>query len=415
LGSISGDGRFVAYTSAPDVDPGDSVEFRDVFLLDRLRDTTTILTVTPLGDPSNGGSSAPQISDDGSTVVFNSSATNLVVNDADPEVDVYRWDAATGDLSLVSTRPDGPSANGTSIEPYVSSDGSVVVFSSSGTDLVEDDTNDTYDVFVWNDGSISRWSMTSEGTENDTWSRANGISGDGSTVFFRSHSATLVPGGDSFLSSYAATAPGEVELVDVATNGEPLSADGSAVWDSSDDGSLVLVVAGGENPGGNGSVLYLRDRNSGVTSPLMDKTPGELSGSRHERAYLTPDGRYVIFAVTIPDDDPFPNAPATKRVLLGITQEPTLDSFTPSTIGTGSTLVALSGSGFHAGATLHEAGGRVSFSDVTVVDANTILAVATVESGVSDGPMIVGVQVPHDPDIASGQAAAGVCLCLNVG
>jgi len=338
-----------------------------------------------------------------------------VVNDADPEVDVYRWDAATRDLSLLSTRPDGPSANGTSIEPYVSSDGSVVVFSSSGTDLVEDDTNDTYDVFVSNDGSISRWSMTSEGAENDTWARANGISGDGSTVFFRSHSATLVPGGDSFLSSYAATAPGEVELVDVATNGEPLSADGSAVWDSSDDGSLVLVVAGGENPGGNGSVLYLRDRNSGVTSPLMDKTPGELSGSRHERAYLTPDGRYVIFAVTIPDDDPFPNAPATKRVLLGITQEPTLDSFTPSTIGTGSTLVALSGSGFHAGATLHEAGGRVSFSDVTVVDANTILAVATVESGVSDGPMIVGVQIPHDPDIASGQAAAGVCLCLNVG
>lgn len=147
----------------------------------------------------------------------------------------------------------------------------------------------------------------------------------------------------------------------------------------------------------------------------MEKTPGELSGSRHERAYLTPDGRYVIFAVTIPDDDPFPNAPATKRVLMSVTQEPTLDSFTPSTISAGSTLVALSGSGFHAGATLHEAGGRVSFSDVTVVDANTILAVATVESGVSDGPMIVGVQVPHDPDIASGQAAAGVCLCLNVG
>jgi Tol biopolymer transport system component len=88
IGGISADGRFVVFSStATDLDHGqvDSNAATDVFLFDRLTQTTTLVSHIPgaPGTTGNGASSNPVISADGAYVAFRSAATNLVPGTGD--------------------------------------------------------------------------------------------------------------------------------------------------------------------------------------------------------------------------------------------------------------------------------------------------------------------------------------------
>lgn len=88
--AISSDGRFVAFYSGDDtIVPGDDNETNDVFLRDRLRGTTRLMSVARGGGVGNGSSEAPAVSADGSTVAFESEATDLVSNDTNYARDVF--------------------------------------------------------------------------------------------------------------------------------------------------------------------------------------------------------------------------------------------------------------------------------------------------------------------------------------
>lgn len=86
---ISPNGRFVAYeSSAPDIVPGDLNESTDVFIFDRQTGSTTLLTASGSGLSSgNSWSGTPVFSPDGSTLVFNSWASDLL----NPPVDFNNW------------------------------------------------------------------------------------------------------------------------------------------------------------------------------------------------------------------------------------------------------------------------------------------------------------------------------------
>ena len=87
---ISGDGRFVAFYSGDDtIVSGDDNETNDVFLRDRVRGTTRLLSVAIGGGVGNGSSEAPDISADGSTVAFESQANDLVPNDTNKTRDIF--------------------------------------------------------------------------------------------------------------------------------------------------------------------------------------------------------------------------------------------------------------------------------------------------------------------------------------
>ena len=81
--SISGDGRFVAYRSLDDtIVPGDDNAYEDVFVYDRDTGRTERVSLGPNGADGDGNSGrpAPSISEDGSTIVFWSTAGNLTNN-----------------------------------------------------------------------------------------------------------------------------------------------------------------------------------------------------------------------------------------------------------------------------------------------------------------------------------------------
>ena len=128
--SISADGRYVAFET---VVPDDTTRnVMDVVLRDRVENTTRRITLGPRGESSNGWSSQPVIAANASVVVFTSSATNLT---SDPDVngsqpDIYRFDAGTSLIERLSVDSRGVQHPGGSLMPSVSGDGRYVAFAS---------------------------------------------------------------------------------------------------------------------------------------------------------------------------------------------------------------------------------------------------------------------------------------------
>jgi Tol biopolymer transport system component len=146
--SISANGRFVAFTSsATDLVRRDTKGYEDVFVRDLAGRTTARLSVSSRDRQGNNDSLEPAISGGGRFVAFASYATNLTRADG-PSVDVFVRDRATGRTSLVSRNSSGTPGDDFSDFPSIAGDGSFVVFESGATNLVPGDTNATIDVFV---------------------------------------------------------------------------------------------------------------------------------------------------------------------------------------------------------------------------------------------------------------------------
>jgi len=194
--ALSADGRIVAFSSdAPNLVPGDTNAVRDIFVRDRTSGTTERISVASDGTQGNGESWYPAISADGRFVVFRSFASNLVPDDTNGVYDIFVHDRTTGETERVSVAADGSQADGEGRQrPAISADGRLVVFRSIASNLVPDDTNGHEDVFVYDRevGTVERVSVASDGTQGDgpTWSCA--ISGNGRFVAFTSSATNLI-------------------------------------------------------------------------------------------------------------------------------------------------------------------------------------------------------------------------------
>ena len=109
----------------------------------------------------------------GNYVAFASDATNIVARDNNGYRDVFEYDRQTGKTIRVSLASDGTQANeGTqAFVISISSDGKFVAFPSLATNLVADDTNNVWDIFVHDrdTGETSRVSVSSDGTAGGCW------------------------------------------------------------------------------------------------------------------------------------------------------------------------------------------------------------------------------------------------------
>lgn len=102
---------------------------------------TGLLTIGIDGQPGNGPSLNPSISDDGRFVAFESEATNLVKDDTNGVSDIFVIDRVDRSIRRVSLAPGGKEANGASHRPAISGDGKWVAFDSEASSLVKDDVN----------------------------------------------------------------------------------------------------------------------------------------------------------------------------------------------------------------------------------------------------------------------------------
>ncbi|MBK7645329.1 MAG: hypothetical protein IPJ19_20215 [Planctomycetes bacterium] len=193
---ISADGRFVLFESlASNLVPGDINGRSDIFVRDRLLGTTELVSVSSAGAIGNGNSVTSALSPDGRYASFRSRANNLVPNDTNNEWDVFLRDLANGTTERVNLGPANAQAHGDSYTTSVSEGGRFVIFSSLATDLVPGDLNGQRDVFV-RDRLLAATiliSVSSTGIPSNGDSHAGYLSADGRFGTFVSSATTLVP------------------------------------------------------------------------------------------------------------------------------------------------------------------------------------------------------------------------------
>jgi pimeloyl-ACP methyl ester carboxylesterase len=202
--SISADGRYVAfYSTASNLVSGDTNGTSDIFVRDIVENSTTRISVDSDGTQANGSSYDPSISADGRYVAYDSNASNLVSGDTNGLVDIFVRDTVANNTTRVSLDSSGIQGDANSYAPSISANGHHVVFYSSASNLVNEDTNGMNDVFVHDrqSGQTKRVSLASDGTQGDGNSDSfSSISADGRYVTFGSNASNLVSGDSNGMS-----------------------------------------------------------------------------------------------------------------------------------------------------------------------------------------------------------------------
>src|SRR5262249_39658539 len=130
---------------------------------------TERVSVDSSGAEADFWSLLPVLSADGSVIAFESDAGNLVAGDTNGHRDVFVRDRAQGITERVSIDSSGAEGNDWSATATISGDGSLVGFTSQASNLVNNDSNYSDDVFVHSrvTGIIERVSVDSSGAEGD--------------------------------------------------------------------------------------------------------------------------------------------------------------------------------------------------------------------------------------------------------
>lgn len=195
LGSMTPDGRYLTFTSYSDdiVEP-DNNNYTDIFVYDRESNTTEIVSLNNNGEQANESSFSSQISADGRFVTFWSRSTNFVADDNNESTDIFVYDRETDTIELISQSSSGVRANANSHWPIISSTGRYVVFASDADNLVEDDTNQSKDIFLYDrdDNTIELISRHTSGQLGDGDSSTPSISDDGRYITYESYASNLV-------------------------------------------------------------------------------------------------------------------------------------------------------------------------------------------------------------------------------
>jgi hypothetical protein len=182
---ISDDGRYVVFQ-------GSSPE-RHVWIRDRWRGVTRLVTHLPDGSFPTGASRNPRISTDGTTVVFESDATQLLAGVVAPAVtQIYAYDVATDTLSAVSLNAKGQFANAPSFWPTPNHDGSLVSFRTQATNLVDDNAGQARLVLASRaTNAFERVDVSTDGVAGDGGVQTHAMTPSARYVAFRSTSNNL--------------------------------------------------------------------------------------------------------------------------------------------------------------------------------------------------------------------------------
>jgi Tol biopolymer transport system component len=297
---ISSDGRYVTFTSdADNLDALDDNGVGDVFVHDMHTGETKMISRALDGSSGNDLSFWSSISLDGRYVAFMSNATDLVQSDLNDSWDIFLCDRQTGIISLVSMGYDGSQANSQSEYPVISADGRYVAFASDATNIIAGDTNGYRDVFEFNreTGKTIRVSVATDGTQADAGTQAFviSISSDGQFVAFPSLATNLVlndtnKAWDIFVHDRD---KGETTRVSVSSDGQQANA-GSYGASISSDGRYVAFGSNATNlvqDDLNGVMdVFVHDRQTGLTERVSVATDGAEGNAASGFILIAPNG-----------------------------------------------------------------------------------------------------------------------------
>lgn len=157
---------------------------------------TTRVSVDSAGIQGDLASIGSSISADGTLVVFASDATNLVDGDTNSVSDIFIRNKLTDKTTRVSVSSAGLEGNAPSFAPKISANGVFVVFASNASNLVTGDNNGRSDIFVHNrlTGITTLVSKGFTGKPGNGDSLSPAINANGQIIAFDSFATNLVSG-----------------------------------------------------------------------------------------------------------------------------------------------------------------------------------------------------------------------------
>jgi len=311
-GFVSDDGRFIAFSSAGTnlVQSGSNSTY-DVYLRDRLNQTTTRVNVSSTGAnvTSSSSSSVSSISIDGRYVVFSSNSTGLTFNSSSTH-QVYLRDTDLGVTVLVSHRGDGPeAANGNSTGGVITADGLYILFVSDSSVIQPN-------AFPYQKNSLYKYTISLGYNEQVTVAGINGsygvstpiqVSYDGTYATYKSDATNLVPNdtngvADIFLTN---TVTKTSSLISLNSAGEQAAVTHLNVQKDSKgpgisrDGRYITFTSGADNlikEDFDGFYnMFTRDIQTSTTYLAISKAAGYQLGSGSASADVSGNGRYLAF------------------------------------------------------------------------------------------------------------------------
>jgi len=300
----SGNGKLIAFDSnATNLVANDTNATQDVFVRNKKTGKTSIVSVRSNGAQANGPNSTPDISKNGRYVVFQSNATNLVANDGNGLTDIFIRDRKKNKTKRVSTRSNGGEANGTNTQPSISADGRYVAFASSASNLVSGDSNGQFDVFVKNlkNGKVTRVSERSNGTQGNGTSSDPVISPDGRHVVFTSSATNLVPNDSNGFADIFFHTRSSKKTIRVSVASDGAQGDAVSFLPTVSNGKIVAFVSGATNlvPNDTNATtdVFIRNVGKKQTRRMSVSNAGIEGnlGSGNSTPGLSEDGRLVVF------------------------------------------------------------------------------------------------------------------------
>ncbi len=352
---MSDDGRYVAFSAPARLVPEDTNDVDDVYFVDLQTSELTWVSKPQDGSQPDDGSWKPEISPDGRYVAFMSRANNLLAEDQDPSIDLFvydrvtairecitsaqdgdalaarfsgnnekivyefefddnspsapnaptkdivLYDRTTGERRVVTKSYDGGAANNISWRPHISHDGGYVVFQSMSSNLVPNDLNLAWDVFVYDVAAdtLECLSVNPDGDPANGESQSVRISGDGRFVTFQSSATDLTAASADGIENVYLLDRATGEQTAVAGDGFPDGAAAALRPDISTDGRYIVYhgssSAADETKPDTIADIYVYDRVTGETRCVSRQPNGLPSGATNAYPSISGDAGWVAF------------------------------------------------------------------------------------------------------------------------
>ena len=184
--SASKNGRIVAYEKEVN-------GIQQIYYMDLLAGGEPILVSRNFITDSdgNGNSYKPKVSADGGTIVFHSSASDLVPGDFNNQMDVFLFRLSSSELVRAYNQNLNDESDGPSFNPAVNENGKVVAFESTATNLQSSGEKTMgRQIFVWNTANLASSSIYTI-TSGNGESRTPSIDASGNAIVFCSDASDI--------------------------------------------------------------------------------------------------------------------------------------------------------------------------------------------------------------------------------
>ncbi len=366
---------------------------------------TTILCGDFCGATANGASTHPDVTADGSTVVFESTATNLVTGDTNGVSDIFRQRAdATTPVAIVSLTDNDLPTNGGSYNASAGYNSCCVVFSSDATNIpAGGDNNGFRDIYMRKASDTTLLSVDANGFATNGDSDHPTTQGFAFQVSYESDATDIVSGDSNGLRDVFLWQTGQPNVrmsVDDAgnqiTTGSGMSNLGlgfnplRVLWD---DGS---------------NHLFVRDLDNARTDNASADPDGGLATAT--AGALAQNDPYVAFS-SVEALNPADSNGATD-VYLRWFINPEVMAVSSSVVAGTTTNVTITGERLSFVSGFLASSGQ-TWTNLVVVDDNTVTADVTIAAGTNPGIQWVNLTTA-DGGPGPNSGAFTNCQCLTV-